>query len=155
MIKVKSAMEVARWYTVAGVLQPPATRALVRPFSVTKVWGVWCSDRSRWPARMRNTNPPEPCEPTPGRIVVRVWRRGLACGRLRPWWTAAVALASDTCMISTTTRMNHSPALLGSFPREGSVFSEHVVRFHGLVGWRHATDRTMPENALSALCSQR
>jgi hypothetical protein len=44
-------------------------------------------------------------------------------------------------MMTTTTRMNHSPALLGSFPREGSVFSEHVVRFLRLVGWRHVTCR--------------
>jgi hypothetical protein len=37
-------------------------------------------------------------------------------------------------MMTLTTRMNHSPALLGSFPREGSVFSEHVVRFLRFVG---------------------
>ena len=43
VIEVKAAMEVARWFTVAGVLQPPATRALVRPVSVTKMRGVQCS----------------------------------------------------------------------------------------------------------------
>jgi hypothetical protein len=77
------------------------------------------------------------------------------CCRLRPHRTVAVALAADSCIVPSTTRMNHSPALLGSFPREGSVFSEHVVRFHRLVGWRHVTCRLTLENALPASCSQR
>ena len=80
-------------------------------------------------------------------------RRRSASRRL---WSRHLQSRPRAVRCRETTRMNHSPALLGSFPREGSKSCEHVVRFSSRVRWRFVTwSHGTRENALSARCSRR